>query len=293
MQDKIRECVDAYRKEQVSRRGLLQSLVAATGSYALAHLFLESSGLAASVISQREASAANVDAETVRYPSSSGGYQIEGYLAKPKGAGPHPAVIVIHENRGLNEHIREVTRRFATEGFVALGPDLLSQVGGTGKMKTPDEATAVLGDLPLDGVLDDLKVSFNYLGKDQGVNAQKISAVGFCWGGWRSFMMATQIPELYRTVVFYGSTPDGGLEKVKAPVLAHYAERDHAITGDALWTQKQMKKLGKRFQFFVYADTDHAFFNDTGPRYNASAAKLAWARTLAFLRDQLLPASAG
>lgn len=286
MQEKIRECVDAYRKEQVGRRGLLQSLVAATGSYALAHLFLESSGLAATLVSQREASAANVDAETVRYPSSSGKYQIEAYLVKPKGEGPHPAVIVIHENRGLNEHIREVTRRFAAEGFVALAPDLLSQAGGTGKMKTPDEASAVIDDLPLDGVLDDLKVSFTYIGKNSNVNAQQVSAVGFCWGGWRSFMMATQIPELYRTVVFYGSTPDNGLESIRGPVLAHYAARDLPITGDALWTQAQMKKLGKQYQYFIYPETDHAFFNDTGPRYNPAAAKLAWERTLTFLRSK-------
>lgn len=282
-QEDIRKAVDLYRSGLTSRRDLLKSLIAATGSYAAAHLFLESSGLAQTMVSDKEANAANVSAETVHF--SSGDVQVEGYLAKPKAPGKHPAVIVIHENRGLNEHIRDVTRRFATEGFLALAPDLLSRLGGTAKMKSPEDATEAIGSLPPLESVSDLKASFEFLQTRPDVDAQKIASVGFCWGGWRSFMLATMEPKLYRGVVFYGSSPDTGFDKIQAPVLAHYAKWDNRITGNALWTDEQMKKAGKKYQYYVYDNTDHAFFNDTGPRYNADAAKLAWKRTLDFLRS--------
>ena len=278
----IQESVDRYRSGAITRRDLLRSLIAATGSYTAAHLFLETSGLAATLISQREADAANVTAETVRY--SSGQLQVEGYLVKPKSAGRHPAVIVIHENRGLNEHIRDMARRFAAEGFVALGPDLLSRAGGTAQMKSEREATDAINRLPLYGVIDDLKTGFEFLAKHPDVNPQKIAAVGFCWGGWRSFMLATAVPQLSRAVVFYGSSPASGYENIQASVLAHYAQWDYQITGNALWTAERMKQAGKKFQYYVYPESEHAFFNDTGNRYNPSAAKLAWTRTLEFLR---------
>ena len=278
----IQETVDRYREGIITRRDLLRALIAATGSYTAAHLFLETSGLAATLISQVESAAANVTAETIRYPS--GEFQIEGYLVKPRSSGKHPAVIVIHENRGLNEHIRDVARRFAAEGFVALGPDLLSRAGGTAKMRSEREATGAIGRLPLTGVLDDLKAGFEYISKHPDVEPQRISSVGFCWGGWRSFMVATTVPQLYRAVVFYGSSPPSGYENIQAPVLAHYAQWDYQITGNSLWTADRMKQAGKKFTYYVYPESEHAFFNDTGPRHNPSAAKLAWTRTLEFLR---------
>jgi len=279
---RIERQIELYKTGKTTRRELLQSLIAITGSYAAAHLFLESSGLAATLIAQREAAAANLDTETVSYPS--GNLQIQAYLAKPRGAGRQRAVIVIHENRGLNEHIRDVARRLASEGFLALAPDLLSRAGGTANMRTPNDATEAIGLLPINAVLDDLKAGFEFLTKRPDVDPEKISSVGFCWGGWRSFMMATSVPTLDRAVVFYGSTPPSGLESIRASVLAHYAQWDYAITGNALITDETMKKAGKQFQYYVYPETDHAFFNDTGPRHNPAAAALAWRRTLEFLR---------
>ena len=279
----IQEAVDHYRKGSITRRNLLRSLIAVTGSYTAAHLFLESSGLAATLISQVESAAANVNAETVHYPS--GQLQIEGYLVKPRTSGRHPAVIVIHENRGLNEHIRDVARRFAAEGFVALGPDLLSRAGGTAKMRSEGEATQAINRLPLNGVVDDLKAGFEFLSKHPDVDPQRISSVGFFWGGWRSYMVATAVPQLYRAVIFYGSSPTAGYENIQAPVLAHYAQWDYQITGNALWTADRMKQAGKKFTYYVYPESEHAFFNDTGPRHHPSAAKLAWTRTLEFLRS--------
>lgn len=275
--------VGLYRDGRMDRRDLLKAAIALTGSYTAAHLLLESTGLSANLISTLEAQAAGVDAETIKYPS--GSVQVEAYLVKPQGTGKFPAVMVIHENRGLNEHIRDVARRFAAEGFVALAPDLLSRAGGTASMKTVNEATAAIGRLPVGEVVGDLRQGGAYLSTHPAVDPQKISPVGFCWGGWRSFTLATQMPNLYRAVVFYGTTPDLGLESIKAPVLAHYASRDRAITGNVAWTARELKRLGKQYTYYIYDDTDHAFFNDTnGPRHNPEAAKLAWTRTLQFLK---------
>lgn len=282
-QDEIRKSVNLYRAGSITRRELLRSIITITGSYTAAHLFLESSGLAATLISQREAEAANVVAETVHYPS--GQSQIEGYLVKPKSAGKHPAIVVIHENRGLNEHIRDVARRFAAEGFVALAPDLLSRSGGTASMRTERAAIEAIGQLPIFGVIDDLRAGLEFMTTHPDVDPQKIASIGFCWGGWRSFMLATVAPRLYRAVVFYGSTPNSGLENIQAPVLAHYAQWDTRITGNALWTEKTMKQAGKQYQYYVYPETNHAFFNDTGTRHNPEASQLAWTRTLEFLRN--------
>jgi carboxymethylenebutenolidase len=277
----LETAVAAYRNRQLDRRSLIKAAVALTGSYTTAHLLLETTGVV-DLISTVEAQTAGVQADTVTFPSGSA--QVTGYLVRPAGTGRAPAIIVIHENRGLNEHIRDVARRFAAEGFVALAPDLLSRLGGTASMKTVQEATAAIGRLPIFDALADLRESFNFLAKQPTVDATKISSIGFCWGGWRSFMLATQQPALYRSVVFYGTTPDLGLDNIKAPVLAHYASRDRAITGNSQWTAREMKRLGKNYTYYIYDDTDHAFFNDTGERHNPEASKLAWSRTLQFLR---------
>jgi carboxymethylenebutenolidase len=295
----ISESLEFYRSGRISRRELLQSIIAVTGSYTAAHLFLERTGLAATLISTIEAQNVNVDAETVKYPS--GRFEITAYLVRPKGTGKHPGVIVIHENRGLNEHIRDVARRFAAEGFIALAPDLLSRVGGTGAStgrrpagpvdeadesgRTAGDVTEAIASLPLSAVIDDLKAGFEFLEKNPAVEPTRVSTVGFCWGGWRSFTLATAVPKLSKAVVFYGSSPDAGFEKIQAPVLAHYAEADTRITGNALWTKKMMDSASKKFQYYIYPKTDHAFFNDTGNRYNSEASKLAWQRTLEFLRS--------
>jgi carboxymethylenebutenolidase len=281
-QDMI-ETLEAYRRGSIDRRELMKSIIAACGGYAAAHLFLESSGLAATLISAQESRAANVDADTVNYSGGAG--EVQAYLAKPKGEGKFPGVIVIHENRGLNEHIRDVARRFAAEGFLALAPDLLSRAGGTGKMGSPEAAIAAITQLPPRASVEDLKAGYDFLQKLPNIDSTRISSVGFCWGGWRSFMLATMEPSLYRAVVFYGSTPVDGLQNIHAPVLANYAQLDFRITGGAPATQKEMADLGKKFTYYVYPNANHAFFNDTGDRYDPAAAKLAWSRTLEFLRS--------
>lgn len=267
----------------IGRRELMKSIIGLTGGYAAAQLFLESSGLAATLNSGQQAQAADVDSETVHYPSSS--FNIQAYLAKPKGGEKHPGIILIHENRGLTDHICDVARRFAAEGFVALAPDLLSRAGGTSKMSTPEAATSAINQLPPRASVDDLKAGYAFLQKHPEVDSDKISSMGFSWGGWRSFMLATSVPTLYRAVVFYGATPTEGLQSIHAPVMANYAQFDFRITGNAITTQNLMKDLGKKFTFYVYPKVEYDFFNETGSRYDAEASKLAWSRTLEFLRS--------
>jgi carboxymethylenebutenolidase len=283
MQRDMIEKVKLYHRGLIGRRELMKSIIGVTGGYAAAHLFLESSGLAAAPMLDQGTQAANVDSETVHFPSSS--YDIQAYLAKPKSGEKHPGIILIHENRGLTDHICDVARRFAAEGFVALAPDLLSRAGGTSKMSTPEAATSAINQMAPRASVDDLKAGYGFLQKHPEVDSGKISSVGFSWGGWRSFMLATAVPTLYRAVVFYGGTPTEGLQNIHAPVMANYAQFDFRITGNAITTQNLMKDLGKKFTFYVYPKAEYDFFNETGSRYDAEAAKLAWSRTLEFLRS--------
>jgi carboxymethylenebutenolidase len=284
MLPQIESALERYRSGELNRRDLITTLNRLLGGYAVTQLFLESSGIAPGLLSAQESAQRNVDSETVHYAGSTG--QIEAYLSRPRGAGPHPAILVIHENRGLNDHTRDVARRFAAEGLVALAPDALSRKGTTSKMASVDDARNAIGTLTPTEIVDDLKSAWRYLEGHKQVDKRKISSVGFCWGGARSFTLATEIPALYRAIVFYGSPPpEERLASIQCPVLGLYGEKDARITSTVPATAAAMKRLGKRFDYKIYPGADHAFFNDTGPRYQGEAAKDAWSRTLAFLRQ--------
>ena len=161
-----------------------------------------------------------------------------------------------------------------------MAPDLASRLGAP---KAPGQAMQAINQLSATLTVQDLRAAFAYLQKDPDVDPAKISAVGFGWGGWRSFMLATSVPELYRAVVYSGATPAQGFENVHAPVLGNYAQFDFRVTGNAIWTEKTMHDAGKNFTYYVYPSVYHAFYA-AGPQYNADAAKLAWTRTLDFLK---------
>jgi carboxymethylenebutenolidase len=222
--------------------------------------------------------AANIDATTIQYDS--GGVNLDAYVAKLKGGGKYPAVIVIHDNQGLNDPMREAARQLAAAGLVAMAPDLVSRLGAA---KSSGQTMQAINQLTPNQSVQDLRAAFAYLQKDPDVDPAKISAVGFGWGGWRSFMLATSVPELYRGVVYSGATPTVGFENVHAAVLANYAQYDFRVTGNALWTEQTMREAGKEFKYYVYPSVYHAFYS-AGPQYNADAAKLAWTRTLDFLK---------
>jgi carboxymethylenebutenolidase len=226
----------------------------------------------------QEVSAANVATETVQYDS--GGFQIDAFVAKPAGGGKHPAVLVIHDDQGLNNSIRDIAKQFAAAGFFAIAPDFTSRLGGT---RTSDQMAQAVGRLSANLSVQDARAAFAYLQKDSDVDAAKISAVGFGWGGWRSFMLAVSVPELYRAVDYCGSTPSQSFDTVHAPVLAQYAQFDFRTTGNALLTEKTMAEAGKKFTYFVYPRVNRGFYAP-GVQYGADSAKLAWTRTLDFLR---------
>jgi carboxymethylenebutenolidase len=287
MTDRLETIVDAYRGGALDRRAFISRLIAMTGSLAAAHLLLESSGLATTLVSEIESRQVKVASENISYESAKG-VSVSGYLSAPQGGGKFPAVIVIHENRGLNDHTRDVARRFATEGFVALAPDLLSRKGGTASMESPDKAREAISTLTAEESIADLKGGLVYLDKHAKVKSGRLGSTGFCWGGARSFMLATESERLRAAVVFYGSAPPAErLAQVRCPVLGLYGETDERITSHVPEVAEAMKKNGKSFDYKIYAGAGHAFFNDTGERYNAEAAKDAWTRTLAFLRANL------
>lgn len=287
MEKEIEKIVSQYSSKSVNRREFLSRLIAVTGSMAAAHLLLEKSGLAQTVVSKIESKQNKVNSETIKYASSKS-VNVSGYLSVPQAKGKYPAVIVIHENRGLNDHTREVARRFAAEGFVALAPDLLSRKGGTGSMESPDKAREALTTLSAEDALIDLEAGLAYLNKHKMVKKKQLGSVGFCWGGARSFLMASESELLKAAVVFYGSAPAAEkIAKVRVPVLGIYGETDERITSKVPEVAEIMKKSGKRFEYKIYPGAGHAFYNDTGERYNEAAAKDAFTRTLAFLRENL------
>ena len=287
MDKKIENIVEDYRGQKTDRREFFIRLIAVTGTYAAAQLFLERSGLAQTVVSDVESKKANVDSSTVEYKN--GDVKLIGYLSKPKKKGKFPAILVIHENRGLNDHMRDVARRFAAEGFVALAADALSRKGGTAAFETPDKAREAFGSLNMAEVISDLNAGLAFLNSHPNVNKGKLASIGFCWGGARSFLLATEPNALKAAVVFYGTAPtEEQLAKVHCPVLGIYGEKDERITSKVTEVDATMKKFKKSFEYKIYPGAEHAFFNDTNQeRYDAAAAKDAWAVTLAFLRKHL------
>jgi len=210
------------------------------------------------------------------------------YLTKPAGAGPFPAVVVIHENRGLVEHIKDVARRYAKEGFAALAVDLVSRAGGTG----PDQPanTAALTRANPDDLVADLLAGVDYLKAQPFAKAAALGVTGFCFGGGYAWELAVASPDMKAAAPYYG-TAQRVLDKLgqtRAAVLAVYAGNDTRITSESPQVEERLKAAGKTFEIKVYPGANHAFFNDTGGSYNETAAKDAWQQTLAWFRRYLV-----
>jgi len=224
--------------------------------------------------------AAPPSAETVRYDSA--GSKIDALLVRPSQTGKHPAILVIHDSEGLNDGMRDVALQLAAAGFVALVPDLLSRSGGMANAKSVDAAVTRLSP---EQTVQDLLAGIAFLESDPGVDSAKISSLGFGWGGWRSFRLAAESPNLNHAVIFYGATPVNGLENIHASVLANYAQYDFFDTGNSIWTEDTLQRFGTKFTCYIYPKTFRGFFDPSGAHYNADAAKLAWTRTLEFLKS--------
>ncbi len=295
----VMELVRSFQSGQLARREFMKRAAAALGSMTAAKLLLAACGPAPrdvpAVVVDREREAAETPtpesaakyhlvAETVEYPDPDG-ETLMGYLARPAEAGPLPAVVVIQEWWGLNAHIRDVTRRFAEEGFVALAPDLYHGV----VVSEPDEARKLVMELDMDEAVREIQQAVAFLGAQDYVVGPTVGVVGFCMGGRLVLQTARAESNLGAAVAFYGSplTPEQATQ-VKAPVLGLYGAQDQGIPISGVRAmQAALDQAGIKNEFHIYEGVGHAFFNDTRPSYNPEAAADAWVRTLAWLRDHL------
>jgi len=227
-----------------------------------------------------------IEGSYVEYDSPRGHGKVKGYLARPAGtSGKLPGVVVVHENRGLNPYIEDVVRRTALAGYLALGPDGLTSLGGY--PGTDDEGRAMQQKLDRDKLLEDFVAAVGFLQSHSG-GTGRVGCVGFCYGGWVSNMLAVRVPGLAAAVPFYGGqAPVEDVPKIKAPLLLHYASNDQRVNAGWPAYEAALKAHGVRYTAHVYEDTNHGFHNDTTPRYDEEAAKLAWERTLAFFKEHL------
>lgn len=284
MDQKIINLYDTYTHGGMNRRDFLDRLAALAGGTAAATALLSTLqndyAMAQTVAEADE----RITTETVAVPGGPQG--LSGYLAKPKGGGKRGGVLVIHENRGLNPHIKDVTRRVAVAGFTALGLDYLSPIGGT--PADEDKAREMIGTLRPADILASSKAAVAYL-RGLPDSTGKVGAIGFCWGGGQVNQLAAGDPSLDAGVAYYGMQPKPEqVAAIKAPLMLHYAGLDDRINAGIPAFEAALKESGKDFQIFVYDGANHAFNNDTnGPRYSKEAADLAWSRTIAFLKSKL------
>ncbi len=285
MRQAIVDLYDAYTHSALGRREFLRRLAGLAGGTAAAQALLpllENNYVRAAVVrpDHRELAALRID-----YPGASG--RLHGYLAHRRdGRGPLPAVLVIHENRGLNPHIEDITRRLALAGFLVLAPDMLSPKGGT--PANEDAARAMIRDLDAVSVLADLRASVAWLAARREGNG-RVGCVGFCWGGGQAGRLATVEPGLAAAVVYYGRVPPTEtVRQIGAPLLLHYAGLDERINAGVEAFEQALRAERKAYTLHRYAGANHAFNNDTNAaRYDPDAAALAWDRTLRFLDDHL------
>ena len=227
-----------------------------------------------------------LDSEYVEYESPKGGGTIKGLLSQPAGNEDElPGIVVVHENRGLNPHIEDVSRRAGLERFLALAPDALTPLGGY--PGTDDEGRVLQRQRDRSEMLEDFIAAFEYL-KSHPQCSGKIGVVGFCFGGWISNMMAVRISDLNASVPFYGGQPgEEDVPAIQAPLLLHFAELDERVNAGWPAYEAALKTHEKTYTAHMYPGVQHGFHNDTTPRFNEEAATLAWQRTIEFFNVHL------
>lgn len=276
---------DEYTHLTLDRRGFMEKLAKLAGSGAAAAVI-------APMLAANSAQAAIVPADDARltisdvtYPGQDG--EMKGYLAIPKdAAGKIGAVIVIHENRGLNDHIKDVARRMALEGFVALAPDFLSPKGGT--PADEEAARKLIGELDAAQTVGNAVATVAFLKTHEAANG-KVAATGFCWGGGMVNSLAVASPDLSAGAAYYGrQAAAADVPKITAPLMLHYASLDERINAGIAEYEAALKANNKEYQLFIYDGANHAFNNDTSEaRYNKAAADQAWGRTVEFFKAKL------
>jgi carboxymethylenebutenolidase len=284
MDQRIINLFDEYTHKPLSRKEFMERLVQLVGSTAVALSAL-------AVLEPGYAQAATVApatddlvSEDVSWPGD--GATVRGYLVHSKGRKKRGAVVVIHENRGLTPHIKDVTRRVAQAGYLALGVDALSVLGGT--PADEDKGRELIGQLDATKNLNNYLRALDYLRARPDCTG-RTGCVGFCWGGALANQLALNDPKLNAAVAYYGTQPkDADLSRIKAALLLHYAGLDERVNAGMAAYETALKAAGVQFEQFVYPGVNHAFNNDSSPaRYNAEAAQLAWGRTLKLFKEKL------
>ena len=286
IKQEVFDLYDDYAHNRVDRREFMQklSLYAVGGltvSSLMSFLMPDYEGAI-----QVKANDPRIKSEYINYPSPKGGGTIKALLSMPADAkGKLGGVVVVHENRGLNPHIEDIGRRAALAGFISIAPDALTPLGGY--PGTDDEGRAMQSKRNRNEMLEDFIAAYDYLKSDSNCNG-KIGAVGFCFGGWISNMMAVRIPDLAASVPFYGGQPPlEDVPQIKAPLLLHYAELDTRVNEGWPAYEAALKANNKDYTAYMYPNANHGFHNDTTPRYDEQAAELSWNRTIAFFREKL------
>jgi carboxymethylenebutenolidase len=277
---------DRYVHGDINRRGFLD----AAGKFAVGGM---TAATLLDVLNPRFAEAQQIKPDDKRLKagyqeieSPQGSGKVKGYLARAAGGKRKlPAVLVVHENRGLNPHIEDVTRRMALEGFLAFAPDALTSLGGY--PGDEDKARELFGKLEQPKIHEDFVAAIGYLKKHPD-STGKVGAVGFCYGGMIANLLATRVPDLAAAVPFYGRQPEPAeVAKIKAPLLIHYAEKDDRVNAGAAAYEDALKAAKVKYEAHTYPGTQHGFNNDTTPRYDKAAAAQAWQRTVAFFKKNL------
>lgn len=277
MDQKIINLFDGFTHGGMNRREFMERLTTLAGGTAAAMALLpvlENNYAKADILPEGDT---RIAIEALKFEGGS------GYLVKPTAAGKYPGVVVIHENRGLNPHIKDIARRIAAEGFVALAPDYLAGLGGT--PDDADKAKEMIGTLTPDGIVGTSKAALAAVRIHAMANG-KAGAIGFCWGGGAVNTLAVADESLNAGVAYYGSQPkDDDVAKIKAPLLLQYGALDDRINAGIPAFETALKAANKTYELFKYEGVNHAFNNDTNEaRYNKEAADLAWGRTVAFLK---------
>jgi carboxymethylenebutenolidase len=284
MDQRIINLYDEYTHKPLSREVFLKRLALITGSMAMAMAItplLESNYAKAAMISEDDE---DLETETISYEVN--GITMFAYTAKPKKRMNMGGVMVIHENRGLTDHIKDVTRRAAKAGYLAMAPDALSENGGT--PPNEDDARKQIGELDQKKNLANFIKSVDFLRARKECN-RKVGCVGFCWGGGLANQLAVNVPTLNAAVAFYGAQPKAeDVPKIKAPVQLHYAGLDERINAGIPAYEEALKKAGVKYELIMYPGVNHAFHNNTSEaRYDANAALHAWKSTLDFFEKNL------
>jgi carboxymethylenebutenolidase len=298
------EMVEEYEEGHMSRRQMLKTVGQVLGVSSVSPALLELLGCSSPQTTSEEPGDSTEKSEAATVPESqTEGVTIDpddpdievsevevpgqevnlaGYQAQPNaGEGLFAAILLIHENRGLTEHIRDVARRFAKVGYVGLAVDLLSRVGGTGRFSDVTETTTAISNLDQEGVISDLRSGVTWLGEQSYVQEGRIGGIGWCWGGGQAWRLATREPNLRAVVAFYGPNPPlEDVPNIRAAVLGIYGAEDQRITGQEPDLEAALEEANITHEMEAFEGANHAFFNDTGQNFNAEAAKEAWSYTL-------------